>query len=259
VLTALSANGVEADAYDVEAHGGVAPDPLGVLGHYEAVVWSTNEEQRTDSVGLLAGNISRLANQEMLAARAFLNEGGRLLYMGRDAGRPYAEAARYDALADGPCPRDLPTGGVEGPESDTGRHCEFLSSEFFQYWLGAYELGSTRRSNAGQISMVDGIRVPFEGLSWGFSGTGIAPGRNAASYAATAETIGAAYPSVSGRTAARYRGLRPDPSGPGRNATAAAIETPWSILFGFGFEDIAGAEQQARVMGRALQFLLAPR
>ncbi|MCA1843008.1 MAG: M14 family metallopeptidase, partial [Actinobacteria bacterium] len=36
VLTALRANGVEADVYDVEAHGRVAPDPLGVLGHYEA-------------------------------------------------------------------------------------------------------------------------------------------------------------------------------------------------------------------------------
>jgi hypothetical protein len=63
---------------------------------------------------------------------------------------------------------------------------------------------------------------------------------------------------VSGRTAARYRGLRPDPSGPARDATTAAVETPWSILFGFGFEDIGGADQRAQVMGRALRFLLPP-
>jgi hypothetical protein len=40
---------------------------------------------------------------------------------------------------------------------------------------------------------------------------------------------------------------------------AAAVETPQSLLFGFGFEDIAGPAQQSQVIGRALQFLLAPR
>jgi hypothetical protein len=259
VRAALAANGVEADVYDVDAHGRVAPDPLGVLGHYEAVVWSTNEEQRTDSVAITAGRVSRLANQEMLAARAFLNEGGRLLYMGRDAGRPYADGARYDPAADGPCVPDPPGPGVQGYQIETAHDCMYLSSEFFQYWLGAYEHAAAGGNSAGQISAVDGVRVPFEGLSWSFSDSEIAPGRNAAAYAASAETLGSAYPGVAGRTAARYRGLRPNPSGPARNAVAAATQTPWSILFGFGFEDIGGADQQAQVMGRALQFLLAPR
>ena len=259
VRAALSANGVEADTYDVDAHDRVAPDPLGVLSHYEAVVWSTNEEQRTDSVTILPGGVARLANQEMLAARAFLNEGGRLLYMGRDAGRPYADGARYDPVADGPCVPEPPGPGVQGYQVETAHDCKYLSSEFFQYWLGAYEHATAGGSSAGQISAVDGVRVPFEGLSWSFSGSGIAPGRNAAAYAASGEAIGAAYPGVAGRTAARYRGLQPDPSGPARNATAAATQTPWSILFGFGFEDIGSAQQQAEVMGRALQFLLAPR
>ncbi|MGH9011375.1 MAG: M14 family metallopeptidase, partial [Acidimicrobiia bacterium] len=236
VRAALAANGVEADTYDVDAHGRVAPDPLGVLGHYEAVVWSTNEEQRTDSVAIVPGSVSRLANQEMLAARSFLNEGGRLLYMGRDAGRPYAEGARYDPVADGPCVPEPPGPGVASDGSETGHGCVYLSDEFFQYWLGAYEQGSAGRSTTGQVSMVDGVRVPFDGLSWSFADSGIAPGRNAAAYSATAETIGSAYPAVSGRTAAQYRGIRPDPSGPARNATAAESETPWSILFGFGFE-----------------------
>jgi zinc carboxypeptidase len=259
VMAALAANGVKADTYDVDAHGRVAPDPLGVLGHYEAVIWSTNEEQRTDSVALVPGSASRLANQEMLAARAFLNEGGRLLYMGSDAGRPYAEGARYDPVADAPCAPEPPGPGIEGDEGATGHGCAYLSDEFFRYWLGAYEHASAGGSTAGRISMVDGVRVPFDGLSWSFSDGGITSGRGAAAYSTTAEAIGANYPAVSGRTAARYRGLRPNPSGSARNATAAAVETPWSILFGFGFEDIGGADQQAEVMGRALRFLLAPR
>src|SRR6185503_15532225 len=108
---ALTAHGIEADIYDVDAHGRVAPDALGVLGHYEAVIWSTNEDQRTDSVAL--GSVSRLANQEMLAVRAFLNDGGRLLYMGRGAGRPYADGARYEPVADGPCAPEPPGIGVQ--------------------------------------------------------------------------------------------------------------------------------------------------
>ena len=139
ITAALKANGVEADTYDVDAHERVAPDPLGVLGHYEAVVWSTNEDQRTDSVALVPGGVSRLANEEMLAARGFLNEGGRLLYMGRDAGRPYADGARYDPLADGPCAPEPPSFGMRGDEGGTGHDCVYLSEEFFQYWLGAYE------------------------------------------------------------------------------------------------------------------------
>jgi len=195
----------------------------------------------------------------MLAARAFLNEGGRLLYMGRDAGRPYADGARYDPAADGPCVPDPPGPGVQGYQIETAHDCMYLSSEFFQYWLGAYAHAAAGGNSAGQISAVDGVRVPFDGLSWSFSDSEIAPGRNAAAYSASAETLGSAYPAVAGRTAARYRGLKPNPSGSARNAVAASTQTPWSILFGFGFEDIGGADQQAQVMGRALQFLLAPR
>jgi hypothetical protein len=64
---------------------------------------------------------------------------------------------------------------------------------------------------------------------------------------------------VQGRTAARYRIAGPGdgPSGAARHGsgTAAAVETRSSLLFGFGFEDIATADDQARVMARALSFL----
>ncbi|MEW6471574.1 MAG: M14 family metallopeptidase [Actinomycetota bacterium] len=267
VLAALAANGVEADTYDVDGHGRLAPDPLGVLGHYRAVVWSTNEERRADSVATLPAMVSRLANEEMLALRAYLNDGGRLLYMGRDAGRPYAEGARYDPVADGPCTPEPPGPRVEGDHGRSGHGCVALSEEFFQYWLGAYENAPAGGSATdSSIAPVDGVRAPFDGFSWSFAGGGLATGRNAAAYSATAERIGRTYPALSGRTAARYRVNRPgrgssDPSGAARygTGTAAVVETPWSLLFGFGFEDIAGPPPQTEVMGRALRFLLAPR
>ena len=143
-----------------------------------------------------------------------------------------------------------------------------LSGEFFQYWLGAYEQAPAGGATAGShIAPVDGIRPPFSGLSWGFSDTGIAPGRELGAGRRLLrhgrdDRLGLSE--LAGRTAARYepaRPMRPDPSGPSRygTGTGAVVETPWSLLFGFGFEDIAGADAAGQVMGRALRFLLAPR
>src|SRR5581483_4225828 len=168
VLAALGANGVDADTYDVEAHGHVAPHHLGVLGHYQAVIWTDDDAPRTGSTGPVPETVSRLADQEMLTLRDYLNEGGRLLYMGRDAGRPYSEGAGYDPVADGPCVPNVlaavglaPVGGDE-PNAGLAGACVALSAEFFQYWLGAYEnapAGGT--GNDSGIAPVDGVRAPF--------------------------------------------------------------------------------------------------
>ena len=45
-LDALKANGDHADVYDVDAQGRIAPDALGVLSHYDAVVWDTGRRPR---------------------------------------------------------------------------------------------------------------------------------------------------------------------------------------------------------------------
>jgi len=244
VVAALAANGVPADVYDVEAHDRAAPDPLGVLAHYAAVVWTTDEFHP----GSVPGAASRLANQEVLAARDYLNDGGRLLYMGRDAGRPYAEGRRYDPRADGPC--------SPAPEDQAGGGCVPLSDDFFQYWLGAYTIveGGGSGTDAG-VARVEGVDSPFTGLAWAFAGPETAPGRSAASYAPVSDALGqGAYPQLAGRAAARYRRS----GAPAVPNDAASVATPRTLLFGFGFEDIAGADQRAAVMGRALGYLLPP-
>jgi hypothetical protein len=265
VLTALEANGVEADTYDVEAFGHVAPDHLGVLGHYGTVVWTADEEPRTNSPAAVAvplavpgpdphpipESVSRLANEEMLAARDYLNEGGRLLYMGRNAARPYIEGAQYDPVADGPCMPETPVLGEVLIDTDVSNGCVSLSDDFFQFWLGAYQAVPGGGSGPGSgIAPVDGVRAPFNGVSWTFADPGIARGQNSVSFAATADALGNSYRHLPGVTAARFRG--------GRNTAAgAAVETPSSILFGFGLEDIATPAERATVMGRALSFLLS--
>ena len=80
---ALAANGVAFDVYDVDANGRTAPDNLGVLSHYDAVVWYTGNDVVTRETGWGPGNASRLAMQELLEVRDFVNEGGRVLYAGK--------------------------------------------------------------------------------------------------------------------------------------------------------------------------------
>ena len=85
-LDALAANGIAADVYDVDARGRIAPDQLGVLSHYKGVIWYTGDDAVTRRAGRGAGNADRLALDEMLEMRAYMDEGGRVLYTGKQAG-----------------------------------------------------------------------------------------------------------------------------------------------------------------------------
>ena len=77
------------DVYDVDVHGRTAPDNLGVLSHYDAVLWYTGDDVVTREPGWGPGNASRLAMQELLEVRDFVNQGGRVLYTGKAAGQQY--------------------------------------------------------------------------------------------------------------------------------------------------------------------------
>ena len=48
---ALTANRVRFDVYNVDARGRTAPDNLGVLSHYDAVVWYTGDDVVTRELG----------------------------------------------------------------------------------------------------------------------------------------------------------------------------------------------------------------
>src|SRR4029078_1748517 len=91
-LAAVTANGVGADLYDVDARARRAPDPLGVLSHYRAVLWYTGDDYLTREPGQIPGTgISRRAIEEQNAVRDYINEGGKLMYAGKHAGQQYVE------------------------------------------------------------------------------------------------------------------------------------------------------------------------
>ena len=177
---ALTANGVASDLYDVDAAGRVAPDALGVLSHYDAVVFETGADIVTRTAGRGGGNADRLALDELRELRSYLNEGGRVMVAGDSAGQQYTSAfvgiQLYDPKGEIAC-NPLPAG------VDT-RRCLPLWGSFFggdnmndvlQYWLGAYVALAGEGSDDTTVFDAVGVGDPFTGLAWSFgdAGTGL--------------------------------------------------------------------------------------
>jgi hypothetical protein len=198
-LSALAANGIAADVYDVDANGRRAPSPLGVLSHYDAVIWYTGDDILTRDRGMVAGTASRLANDEVLAIRAYLNEGGRLFRTGKNAGFGEAFGYEFNLETNAPCNPD--DSGEDG--------CEPLQNDFLQYYLGAYlyndEAGTAPN---GQLYDVLGVDNPFESLTWSFGGPSANNQDESASFIATSGILPPAeYPLFNSWPSAKY--IRP--------------------------------------------------
>ena len=151
---AVAASGRTYDVYDVDAMG-AAPDHLGVLGHYDAVIWYTANDLLSRIAGQPGGTgAETLANTMMLEVRAFLNEGGRLLYTGRHAGWQFANAFDYNPVSTPPLCDAVDLAANDG--------CLFLSDDFLQYWLGAYLFIDDGGADAdGESFLVDGTDDPY--------------------------------------------------------------------------------------------------
>ena len=86
-VDAIEANGSDADVYDIDARGRTAPDQLGVLSHYDAVIWYTGDDVVTRRAGWGPGNADRLAHgQDPRGAR--VHERGRPRALHRQERRP---------------------------------------------------------------------------------------------------------------------------------------------------------------------------
>ncbi|MFI9824730.1 M14 family zinc carboxypeptidase [Streptomyces sp. NPDC052013] len=173
-VDALRANGERAAVWDVAEKG--APDALGVLGHFDTVVHYT---------GAATPGIAT-----QLQLRAFLNEGGRLIEAGEQAGGSV----------------DL-GGGT-------------LSDDFSQYYLGAY----TRSSTSGATGFTGSGKLS------GFTGPlGEAPGNpldKAGTYGVTSDELPAdTYPQFASAGAGGFPGTV-NPYGPYAGSyMAAAVHT----------------------------------
>ncbi|MER7401408.1 M14 family zinc carboxypeptidase [Streptomyces sp. NPDC000070] len=173
-VEALKANGRKALVWDVAERG--APDALGVLSHFDTVVHYTGAS--------VPGNATQLQ------LRAFLNEGGRLIEAGEQAGGSV----------------DLGGGA--------------LSNDFSQYYLGAYSRtsadGATGFTGSGELG---GFTGPLAG----------APGNpldKAGRYGVTSDDLPAdEFPQFASEGAGQFAGAV-NPYGPyAGSSMAAAVHT----------------------------------
>ena len=137
------------DVYDYDAEDRKAPDPLGVLSHFDAVIWYTGNDNVT-RVGPTPGVADLEAHRTITAVRDFVNEGGRVALQGVNAGRQY-DLVEYPQEGFPPrqCDGDLQT-------TDDGK-CQPLSNDFAQYYLGSYV-----RADGGGLD-ADGNMLPGHG------------------------------------------------------------------------------------------------
>ncbi|MFI8516344.1 M14 family zinc carboxypeptidase [Streptomyces sp. NPDC085481] len=135
-VKALAANGRRAAVWDVATQG--APHALGVLSHFRTVVWYSGAEEPSGSV--------------LLAVRAYLNEGGKLINAGEKSG-------------------GLVTVG------------RAQSNDFAQYYLGAYR----RTGLSAPPLFAGGGRLGGSGASLGPAAGN--PLDNAGAYTVTSDTL----------------------------------------------------------------------
>jgi hypothetical protein len=163
---ALDSNGISYDVYDVDAENRTAPDPMGVLSHYDAIVWYTGNDSLIRAAGVPGGTgVGRLSNDEILAVRDYLNDGGKLLYTGQNAAFAQVNVFPFSPLGEPPfCDAVTPN----SPGSAQG--CIPLSNDFLQYWLGAFVHIDAANTKDGASALPFQAPDPFGGAHFGLNG-----------------------------------------------------------------------------------------
>jgi predicted deacylase len=230
---ALDANGISHATWDVDAQG--VPHPLGVLSHFDAVVWETGddrlvqdpEDALTDT--FLFGPVPDIAVAERqqyltLALRDFLNEGGKLVQAG--------ESTQYFGLL-GRSLGGIFYGLAGAPDQDCVitrdflADCLLLSDDFAQYYLGA-----THRAAVVRPAGIDGTGA-LDGVTAELGGPAVAanPLDQAGAFSLTSDVLPAEnFPLFAGKATSRYRGAATvNPFGPVEGSRyAGALKAPVS-------------------------------
>ena len=142
--------------WDYDAEDRKAPDPLGVLSHYDGVIWYTGNDVTTRNPNV--GGVADLeAHRTIISVRDFVNEGGRVALTGVNAGRQY-DGVEYpqEGFPLSQCDGDVTT-------TDDGK-CQPLSNDFAQYYLGSYLRSDGGGLDAeGNVLPVTGLAAPLDG------------------------------------------------------------------------------------------------
>jgi hypothetical protein len=222
-VQAIEDAGHTADVWDVDTQG--VPHDLGVLSHYDAVVWYLGdnrftqdpEDELTETPFGDFPDLSVAERQQYLtmAVRDYLNEGGKLIHTGETAQHQgfldFVGGVYYGLNGDPTAPCVISPridGGLDGFFED----CLILADDFRQYYLGAFTRGDT-----ADPSQVAGVADPIDGFAGTLGGTvveGDNPLDEAGVFQPTSEVLPVdEFPQFASQAAARYP-FRVDPFAP---------------------------------------------
>jgi hypothetical protein len=192
-VAAIKAAGYDTDVWDLDADG--VPHDLGVLSHYDAVVWYLGDNRVTrdphDMVTeTVFGNLPEMGVAERqqyltLAVRDYLNDGGKLIHAGETVqhqglpGFSDVIGGLYYA-ANGDDTSDCFVSSGQGFFDD----CLILADDFRQYWLGAFA-----RTSTGGVSDVAGIADPITGFQGRIAGVPSNPVDEAGVFTPTSDVL----------------------------------------------------------------------
>jgi hypothetical protein len=166
---ALDAAGVKYDVYDVDASGRLAASQLGVLSHYKAVIWETGDDLYVRNGNQPGGTGTRkLFDDEIVNARDYMNEGGKLLVAGQASLQGAWDQFLYNPLGDNApfCKSNQTTGnGQSDTPPGQAFPCIIASNDFMQYWLGAYQNGDGGDPSAAALHEVSPVGATEFGLN----------------------------------------------------------------------------------------------
>jgi len=173
--SALDAAGIAYDVYDVDTAGRVAASQLGVLSHYKAVIWETGDDIYVRGPAQAPGHgTEKLFDDEIVNARDYMNEGGKLLVAGQQALVGAWLQFLYNPLGPTPpnplCNTNQTTGnGQSDAPPGQAFPCIIASNDFMQYWLGAYQTGDGGDPDAAAMHEVAPLGSTEFGLNGGNS------------------------------------------------------------------------------------------
>ncbi|WP_208542952.1 M14 family metallopeptidase [Nocardioides euryhalodurans] len=216
-VAAIESAGYSTDVWDVDAQG--VPHDLGVLDHYDAVLWYLGDNRITmDPEDLLTStpfgqlpDISVAERQQYLtlAVRDYLNAGGKLVHAGETAqyqglpGISDAVGGLYYGLNGDPEAECVISPRVGGGTDGFFEDCLILADDFRQYYLGAFT-----RTDIADPTAVEGIADPLTGYTGSLGGPVVAgdnPLDEAGALQPTSDVLPAdEFPQFTSQGAARY-------------------------------------------------------
>jgi hypothetical protein len=238
-VEALSDAGIPADVYDVDANGRNHADLHGVLGHYRAVVWYTGLDDYVRDPGQTVG-VTKMYDDQMVAIRDYLNEGGKVLVTGQRALQGTWSEYSYNPLGRFPdkpqCRSNTSSAGPVGQLEN----CVNVSNDFMQYWMGA----NSRANQATTVATVSALTLvgqsPFTS-SFSLANQAFLP-----RFTPTSNSLPvASFPQFASKATHVVSG--------GTNAVGVSTED--TLLWGFGIENVPDRATRAELIGQGLKYL----